>query len=212
MSEIKIDGQVIQYMTKKEVNASGDEHLNALYDFIEDISNRLQINTPYLAIAVNIITGSLTDGVTINSGMSFMPEDIPELDNAIIMISPYGLQARYVSGVILHEIRHVWQRKYAPDIYGTPANGLKESLDHPAEIDADAYAIAVIAIETDTSVEENAALLCEYEYEHHKDAFDQRVLAAKELIKEMAEPEVESKGKKESAGILKKIVSILKRG
>ena len=107
----------------------------------------LNVTCPDLSIAKSIrqrneYTGQLSD----MCAMLFTPADLPELTNNVIQLSLEHLEPLALSGIIAHEIRHIWQYKYKPELNTVRAQGYTDSLNHPAEIDADAFAICLLAL------------------------------------------------------------------
>lgn len=160
---------------------------------METISKILNVTCPDLSIAKSIrqrneYTGQLSD----MCAMLFTPADVPELTNNVIQLSLEHLEPLALSGIIAHEIRHIWQYKYKPELNTVRAQGYTDSLNHPAEIDADAFAICLLAL-NGIPLEEAGEVVCPEEKKINLTAYKLRIDKAKEMMKEIERQNVKRK-------------------
>lgn len=182
MKKVIIAGNNIAFASKDDLLTG-----NLTSDFVETfriadhISQRLNIPCPDIAIRDKIIRPDPSTGcIAVLDGMHYSPTQIPELNNSLIILSTDCHSGLQYTGTVAHEIRHVWQDIHAPEINKKPAVTYGESLLHPAEIDADGYAIWYIS-SSKLSIEDAAALLCPDEKAHHPDAYLLRIKKAHEM-------------------------------
>lgn len=184
----------IYYYTSKEVIEQMKE--DSIFRFVVNVCTLLSIDVPNIAIG-NIMSSINPDTGEISARMAttWTPEDLPALDMPLIYIGvayPNGKPLKdkvLLSGVVAHEIRHLWQKKYHESDYAKIAKGFIDSLDNPAEIDADAFAIAYVS--NGANMVEVAQHICKNEFETYPCALDVRLKKANEIlsdIKRSAEP------------------------
>lgn len=180
----------ISYFTKSEIPSltyeSDYKMICQLFDMTEHISKFLNVPCPYISLASFITLRNDKDGSLHDmAAMTFHPEDVPGLDNTILQFSLKLLNGAYTTGVIAHELRHIYQKKYAPEIIKEYAQGFKESLTNPAEIDADAFAIWYLSTKPKMSLEKAASIMCPSEKKHVPEAYFLRIEKAKNIALEM---------------------------
>ena len=87
--------------------------------------------------------------------------------------------------MIAHELRHLWQDRYKPELRVTRAVGYLDSLYDEAEIDADGYAIAHLSRMPGMYPDKAGGIICKYEKRHNKKAYAKRIERSKEIPTEM---------------------------
>lgn len=153
-----------------------------LFQIAESISNFLQVPCPDIALTDKWLLVPNIFGDTILSAYSYHPEDLPNLKNSIILFSKCGLDSTaYTIGVMAHEIRHIWQKKYLPELVKKHAQGYTASLSNLAEIDADGFGIWYLSVKQDISYEEAASILCPTEKKYNPKEYTSRIEKAKEF-------------------------------
>lgn len=178
----------IHYFTPEEVIEQTEE--DSIFRFVVNVCTLLNTDVPNIAIgnimpSINPDTGEVSEQMA----KTWTLEDLPSLDKPLIYIGvkyPNGKPLEdniLLAGVIAHEIRHLWQKKYHASEYAEIAKGFTDSLYNPAEIDADAFAIAYVAHGSD--MEKVGQHICKNEYEKYPCAFDDRLKKANEIIADM---------------------------
>lgn len=214
MREVKLPkgGSTITYSTKKEVLKDLENPDRALllklYEIGEHISALLQVRCPDIAITNKITEFNEHNGsVSVMLGKHYNPTDIPELENDLILVALPDWQVNErVVGVLAHEIRHIYQDQFEPNIKETLAQGYSESLYNTAEIDADGFGIWYLTRFANMHIDIAASKLCPKEKKYDIKAYQKRIEAAKEITAEFAIKEediVATKNKKKSSLMLK---------
>lgn len=188
---------LLYYMNKEDaINDTSDPNREAyleIFSKMETIAKILNVTCPDLSIAKSIrqrneYTGQLSD----MCAMLFTPADVPGLTNNVIQLSLEHLEPLALSGIIAHEIRHIWQYKYKPELNTVRAQGYTDSLNHPAEIDADAFAICLLAL-NGIPLDKAGEVLCPEEKKINFTAYKLRIDKAKEMMKEIESQNVKHK-------------------
>lgn len=198
MREVNIPNSgILYYMTKEDViedtsDPNRDAYLQ-IFSKMETISKILGVTCPYLATSNTIrqrneYTGQLSD----MCAMLFTPDDAPELINNVILISLEHTKPLELSGTIAHEIRHIWQYKYKPELNAVRAQGYTDSLNHPAEIDADGFAICLLAL-NGIPLEQAGEAVCPEEKKRDHAAYMLRINKAKEIMAEIESQDTNSR-------------------
>ena len=164
------------------------EICSEVFKVVGSVCSRLHVPYPDITFTDTIACISIYDGsLTEKSAMTYLKKDHPELENDVIQIALKHLEPLYISGVIAHEIRHLYQNIYDPDINAEYAQSYTDSLRHPAEIDADAFAIWYLAGGAHISYEAAADIICPVEKEHDPEFFHKRIEAATKIPKELSD-------------------------
>ena len=180
---IQISDQIVDFYSYKQIFHSHPEELQqetkelyeTLFFHATYLSNLLKIPCPYIGLTPRMRRHSQTDNsVSVQNAICYTPQDIPSLDNNVILLSMENSDFKTILGYLAHELRHIWQNQYS-DLNLHPADGFIESLTHPAEIDADGYAIWYLSNRTKLSLEDAAALICPEEQKHYQKEFQQRL-------------------------------------
>lgn len=160
--------------------------LTAIFEMAKEISTELNIQVPGIGITPSIRQGNPDTGeISILSGISYSKFQLPYLKESVILLSSEDFDPKRFIGVLAHEMRHLWQDIYRPDLRKENSIGYRQSLYFEAEIDADAYAIYYIASKfCDCNFEIAANLLCPLEKAHDKSAYEIRLNRAITLYKE----------------------------
>ena len=154
----------------------------SLFQIAESISTFLQVPCPDIALAPIIHEQNLYDGsISEEAAYGYHPENFPHIHNSIILFSMRLLDPTYTIGVMAHEIRHIWQKKYQPEIVKKHAQGYTDSLSNPAEIDADGFGIWFLSVNLDMSYEKAGSILCPTEKKCNPKAYTYRIEKAKEF-------------------------------
>lgn len=180
MRKTNINGSTIYYLKKGDpVDLEPKEDYKTIFDYMESICKFLKIKCPDLALAgclINKYDNSLMGGETYN------PKEFPQLDNNLIILAMDNLTDEQIVGFLLHELRHVWQHVYYPDLDHEHAHGFIESLNHPAEIDADAFAIWFLSnLPSVNTIEHAAEIICPTEKASYPKAYKARITNAYQL-------------------------------
>lgn len=188
MKTINIEKNRICYFPKNELPNSELGEFNDLYqktyDNADKISKELNIECPDIGL-INQIRAihPTTKLVSVQGAQMFTPDDSADLDTNLIMMSYEDFDPLRFEGTLAHEMRHIWQRQYQPNLLNNKSIGFGESLSNPAEIDADAYAFNYLSKKHKISLEEAAAIICPEEKAHYKDAYYKRLNRAYDLQK-----------------------------
>lgn len=199
MKEITIpnSGKVTYYTSEdiaNEPNEQVKEFLNGIYNLIKHMSELLNIPCPYIGLSKAIILQNEYDGsISEMAAMSYHAEDYPELDNSIVQLSLNLFEPDYMTGVIAHELRHIYQKIYTPDLLTKYAQGYGESLYNPAEIDADAFGIWYLKTCPGGSYEKAASILCPEELINDPKAVQLRIEKAKKIADELEQQRIHQK-------------------
>lgn len=196
MREVYLYGNNPTYYVKKGdlmsewklglISQQSYEDYSRLFGILDSISDILKIEVPDLAITNTLTAIRPSDGSPYEmSAMVFHPEDIKELSNNLIVLSRKCAKLFYTTGVLAHELRHIYQKKYNPSIVETYAQGYIESLEDEAEIDADAFGIWYLAHTYKISLHKAGSILCPKEKLCNPDSYSHRIERAKEIILEM---------------------------
>ena len=172
------------YITSEEIINHQKE---PLFVFVIKICAKLDIEIPNIGFCDTMISINPDDMTqTGQLAITWMPEDIPGLDKPLVYLCrnyPNGEQIKdhiLFAGVIAHELRHIWQKTHHSIAYSENSKGYAESLYSPAEIDADAFAIAFMSEGTDML--NIGKHICKMEYRNNPDAFALRMDRAAKII------------------------------
>lgn len=180
---------MVEYMTKEDVItdvfAPDREAYLQIFHKMETISKMLNVTCPDLSIATSIrrcneYTGELSDMCAI----VFTPDDSSELTNNVLQLSLEHMNPLELDGILAHEIRHIWQNKYKPELNKVHAQGYTDSLNHPAEIDADGFAICLLLL-LEIPLEQAGETVCPDEKKRDPAAYMLRINKAKEIMTEI---------------------------
>lgn len=173
MKTITIDDNTINYFTPSEIyqakNVPTDNLLDFSFQIADHISSQLSIPCPDIGYVPNLqYLDNHTGTVTEQGGRLYTTVDIPELSNNLIILSiTKDTTTEKLIGELAHEMRHIWQNIYNPAINRCPAQGFIDSLTHPAEIDADGYAIYYMSGVSKMSFKNAAEIICPEEYQYY---------------------------------------------
>lgn len=150
------------------------------YHHMMHICDQLDIQMPDIAYCPDIIIVSTTLGYSCGLGYTFSPVDFPQLQNNLITIKDID-NGYLFYGTLAHELRHIWQRECTPNLLKKPANGFLESLVHPAEIDADGYAIYYLHDQGGINMDQAGKIMCQEEQKHYQKAYQMRLFKAAKI-------------------------------
>ena len=188
MNTVIIDNKTIEYMSRDDIYNLPDserQDYDELYTYAELIAKELDIPCPDINILKRLVFPDENGGINEVGGKLYTPEEVPNLDNNLILLSDNVPSDGVFYGTLAHEMRHIWQNKY-PDIYPAKhANGFYESLDDPKEIDADGYAIAFLCRFPNISLELAAEIMCSEEKRNFPEAYEKRIFRANEIMLEI---------------------------
>ncbi len=163
-----------------------------LFLFVGALAKDLGVECPALSIRLTIKQQDPdTKLISIQSAYSYSNYQYPNLKRTVIMLAWEDMNNSelYLKGVLAHELRHMWQDKYKPEIRVKNASGYLGSLADEAEIDADAYAINFIASNfLDWDFDRAADIMCPFEKEHDPEAYIQRLNRAKTYCNNHPQP------------------------
>lgn len=187
MRNIEIQGQIYPYKTLKDVlesEAISEEErvYNSLVKIAELISKELHIPCPdigFSGIMLNVVT---KDNYL---GICFSPNNIPKLTNYLVILDVQNYTGLKLIGNLAHECRHIYQEIHNPDIYIKHANDFIKSCLHPAEIDADGYAIHHLMSIKEMTYDEAAELIYPEGKVFLNEAYKKRIRRAKEIDEEI---------------------------
>lgn len=134
--------------------------------YITDAAHILSVDIPKIVFSdILVDVNGMIQGVPLKYG-NLLPKNINYLggfypdDGNIMYIARYypdsengkinfkKLSSAEIIYPVLHELRHAWQKKYHPSQFYSSENAVGfECINDPAEIDADAFAIAFILSE-----------------------------------------------------------------
>lgn len=209
------NGEEIHCITKKDVlkklpSRERNVYLE-IFDTLERLSTLLNVECPDLSVIGSIhLRNEYTGSISEMCAMLYTPADIPELNNNVIMLSSQHVELLELVGIISHEMRHIWQYKYQPEINKIHAQGYEDSLYHLAEIDADGFAIAILVL-NGISMDKAGGVVCPEEKKRDKKAYMMRIDKANELIKELKDRENESPTYMQEGGLVSYLKRLLKR-
>lgn len=198
MNKVIIEGNIIEYFTKSQIyqnNIPFKELFLIAYQTADHISGQLNIPCPDIGYVPKIHCHNIEAGtISEQFGKTYTTDDIPELSNNFIIISFQMINYERLVGVLAHEMRHIWQHIYNPTINHYPAQGFMEALTHPAEIDADGYAIYYMSQKLNITLNNAAEIICPEECQHYPDDYIIRIKKATEIKDNM-----QSKSNKKSS-------------
>lgn len=147
------------------------------------MTRMLKVECPDIAFAASLRSyNEKMDTVSLTHAMTYTPSDVPELKNNAILLALDTMDPYSLTETLAHEMRRLWQNAYRSEMNAVHTNGFRESLRHPAEIDADAFAIWYIS--GDMAMEEAGGIICPEEKKKYPKEFSARVKLAKELKEE----------------------------
>jgi hypothetical protein len=184
---VKIDSYNITFYSKKDLETfdfGDDKYIFAdTFRLLYLISRILKVECPDIAFAASLESyNDQTDTISLTHAITYTHSDVPGLNNNAILLALDTMDPYSLTGTLAHEMRHLWQNEYRPEMNAIHANGFRESLTHPAEIDADAFAIWYIS--GGMSMEEAGGIVCPEEKKKYPKEFSVRVKLAQELKEE----------------------------
>ncbi len=184
MRKIIIGGDEISYAKEKdlpdpELNPNMNEFYKYVFTVSSDICSQLEIPTPDIALYRCLRRKYKPDNII--GGFCYTPDDDPNLETPMLLISYEIENIAIILGIIAHEHRHIWQYYHAKNLNAHHANGFDESTEHPAEIDADGYAIYFVSNYYGISMDEAANFICPEEKKKYPAAYSSRLAKAHEL-------------------------------
>lgn len=154
----------------------------SLFRIADSISSFLDVPCPDIALAPMIrVKNTYDESISEEAAYGYHPEDFPHLRNSILLFSMKLLDPNYTIGVMAHELRHIWQKKYKPELAKTHAQGYTDSLSNPAEIDADAFGIWVLSLNQGITYSKAGSILCPTEKKYNPTEYSYRIEKAKEI-------------------------------
>ena len=185
MSTVIIEGKEVFYFKRNELSEADLGELNDIYEetytIAEFISNQLKVKCPDIGLSEIIQAKDDFGRISVEGAMLFTPRDIPSLKNNLIMMSLENFNMMQHKGTLAHEMRHIWQYTYHPEMNEKYAKGFGESLNHSAEIDADGYAIWYLSEFQNMYFEKAAGIICPKEKKYFPKAYMYRIEKAKEI-------------------------------
>lgn len=220
MQSVIIEGHTVNYFKKEELAGADLGDLGPLYEetykLAENMSRQLKVDCPDIGLSEQIRSYDDMGRLSVEGAMMYTPKDVPALKNNLIMMSLEDFNNLQYTGTLAHEMRHIWQDKYHPEMNENHAKGFGESLMHPAEIDADGYAIWYISEAPEMYIDKAAGIMCPEEKKHHPKEYMYRIEKAKEIKAYFVEQrnkmaaESDASKKQKSASILDKIRNIFR--
>lgn len=161
------------------------KHLKLIYQIASDVSSLLGIRCPDIGLAASITLVDQKTRVRSNAlAITYHQTDYPEiLTNSLCQFSLQISDPIILIGSIAHECRHIWQ--YTDPIYkkNPPAESFIEALNHPDEIDADAFALSFIKkVFPDHSLDTLADQFLRSEKTASHDAYQKRITHARTFL------------------------------
>lgn len=195
MKTITIEGIKIEYYSRSEIyknnNIPADDPYYVAYQIADPISAQLHIPCPDIGYVPNLQQPDYNTGlISIQCGKSYTTNVFPELTNNLIAISTRFSDYEILVGIIAHEMRHIWQQMYRPLINRYPAQGFLMSLKHPAEIDADGYAIYYMSQALSIDLEKAGKIICPEEHQYYPRYYSMRQKKATKIEKIMYEKSI----------------------
>ena len=206
-----VDNTRVTFSTYEDIT-SGSDHsyyddglfslYGKFYQVARILSSLLKITLPDIALGSRVISINEKSGeLSLMDSIMYTPEDFPVLKNNLIYLGifenamiPHEPQKEFNSGEVLklcgilaHELRHIWQRKYHKQQFIKGANGMAESLHDEWEIDADAFAIASLVVYADMSYEEAGEAVCPEEKRIYPDAYKERIDRVSKYVSDIKE-------------------------
>lgn len=125
-------------------------------NILEPMCEELNLQKPDISVEDKIPYTDIKKGKIIYiPAMTYLKELIPGLsNNQIVVAKEYDLLR--LTGIIAHEVRHIWQSENRTLMCHNPIYSIGQTLNDPAETDADAYAVYFLMIHYGISFE-NAA-------------------------------------------------------
>ena len=163
----------VSYVTQRQACISPSSPYSnmyrELYNLAAPISNLLKIKCPVFSLEKDEPEKWKARGL-ISAAITYNPKDILRLYNAISLLKIRNFlivvfQANiyygtWLTGLVAHELRHVWQQTYHIDIYNKHASSYDDALFNLSEIDADAFAIWYLSVVKDCSLAQALSLYC----------------------------------------------------
>ena len=185
MQKLLIEGNEIIYFKRDELfdaDLGADKDLyEETYKIADFMCNQLKIKCPDIGFSDEIRSCDDLGRISVEGAMMYTPKDVPSLQNNLILMSLEDFDIIQFTGTLAHEMRHIWQDTYHPEMNESHAKGFGESLMHPAEIDADGYAIWYISEAPNMYIDKAAGIMCPEEKKHHPKAYMYRIEKAKEI-------------------------------
>lgn len=185
MQKVIIEGNAVTYYKKEELSGAELGDLQQLYtetyQMAEFMSQQLKIRCPDIGFSYTIRARDDDGRISIEGAMMYTPKDIPSLQENLILMSLEDFNLLQFAGTLAHEMRHIWQDTYQPEMNKKHAKGFSESLMHPAEIDADGYAIWYLSKTPDMNINKAAGIMCPEEKKHHPKEYQYRIEKANEI-------------------------------
>lgn len=198
----------LQCMTREdalEAARNGDPIYQDIYSLCDKLCGILGIECPDISVVggiqqLNTHNGSISE----EAAMTFHTKDHPDLNNNVLLVAGncyYESNGNYGTSVVAHELRHIYQYKYTPELCEEEkAQGYYESLDDPAEIDSDGFAIAYL-MSLGFKKEKAGEIVCPEEARYNPAALKKRLQKAEELFQKYFKKKAERRG-----SFLKKIM------
>lgn len=181
MQKVNINGNEITYYKKNELSDADQSFYEEIYCLCDIMSTQLNVACPDIALSNQMRAIDKNGQVTVEGARTYKPQEVPELENTLILMSLEDYKPLQFIGTLAHEMRHIWQYKYLPEINKKPATGFEESLIHPAEIDADGYAIWYLSYADNIHIERAATIMCPEEKKYYPKEYMYRIEKAKEI-------------------------------
>ena len=218
MEPIIINGILCFYVKREnlpfEILGDFEEKYHTAFNTATFISEQLHIECPYIGLIDRIRNYDSMGRESIFGGVTYKKGAFQGLDNNLIILSLENFNRERFIAELAHEMRHIWQAKYYPEINHTHAIGFGESLNHPAEIDADGFAIWYMSHYCNMYVEKAASIVCPEEKKHYSKQFMLRIEKSKEIESDMSKKEddcdtvVSTSQAKKRTPILQKLKSL----
>lgn len=192
MREITLsDGTNLLLLAKRDLGLEPEEYreyFREIFSVLDSLAYNLDVQCPDISIAETITQiNDKTGQISIMDAMTYHTADFPELENNILQFRDPG-DGIHLTGILAHEMRHLYQQKYTPEIFSNGyAQGYNESLFDASEIDADGFAIFHLVKGAGITYEKAAGIVCPYEKKHDPKAFFYRIEKAKEISVEIEE-------------------------
>ena len=172
----------------KDAYIQDKDHLK-FYQLCNHFAKALKVDVP----DITFCNGSpvhdyllLRPNGSLNSAISITPQDDENLKHNLLVISDLHFKTfEILFGIMAHEFRHFWQKKYNYNYY---FNSYNNNIEDRAEIDADAFAIAAMSANFQITLEEAASIICSYEKNYNPDLFGKKINEAQFFLKKNKSP------------------------
>lgn len=181
MKTVLIKGKTLRISSIEDYITDKDSLGIYSYKTANNICKQLNIQCPYISLVNNLVR----EEGTVLGGITYTPKDLKGLDNNLVIMSTNDYNPYQFTGTLAHEMRHIYQAKFNPEINKKTAKGFKDALNHPAEIDADGYGIWYISNVYHMTIEKAAEYMCPEEKKKYPNALKKRIDKAYEIKAEM---------------------------